>query len=162
MFTFSYFSILTSFLECFPNSCLLIQAVKFPYICISFFFTWNHNHLFNQLSPSLGYEFCEARIRVLLNLNLQSLVDLLFQPSESQRRSVVSDSLRPHGLYGPWNSPGQKTGVGSLSLLQGIFPTQVLNPAPTLWADSLPAESQGKPKSTGVDSLSLLQWIFLT
>ena len=31
----------------------------------------------------------------------------------------VSDSLRPHALYSPWNSPGQKTGVGSLSLLQG-------------------------------------------
>ena len=28
----------------------------------------------------------------------------------------------------PWNSPGQNTGVGSLSLLQGIFPTQGLNP----------------------------------
>ena len=41
--------------------------------------------------------------------------------------SVVSDSLRPHGLY-PWDSPGQNTGVGSLSLLQGIFPTQGLNP----------------------------------
>ena len=27
----------------------------------------------------------------------------------------------------PWNSPGQNTGVGSLSLLQGIFPTQELN-----------------------------------
>ena len=38
----------------------------------------------------------------------------------------MSDSLRPHGLY-PWNSPGQNTGVGSLSLLQGIFPTQELN-----------------------------------
>ena len=42
--------------------------------------------------------------------------------------SVVSDSLRPHGLYSPWNSPGQNTGVGSLSLLQGIFPTQGSNP----------------------------------
>ena len=28
--------------------------------------------------------------------------------------SVVSDSLQPHGLYSPWNSPGQNTGVGSL------------------------------------------------
>ena len=28
----------------------------------------------------------------------------------------------PHGLYSPWNSPGQNTGVGSLSLLQEIFP----------------------------------------
>ena len=31
----------------------------------------------------------------------------------------------PHGLYSPWNSPGQNTGVGSPSLLQGIFPIQV-------------------------------------
>ena len=42
--------------------------------------------------------------------------------------SVMSDSLRPHGLYSPWNSPGQKTGVGSLSLVQGIFPTPGWNP----------------------------------
>ena len=42
--------------------------------------------------------------------------------------SVMSDSLGPYGLCSPWNSPGQNTGVGSLSLLQGIFPTQALNP----------------------------------
>ena len=41
---------------------------------------------------------------------------------------VMSDSLRPHGLCSPWNSPGQNTGVGNLSFLQGIFPTQELNP----------------------------------
>ena len=34
-----------------------------------------------------------------------------------------------HGLYSPWNPPGQNTGVSSLSLLQGIFPTQGSNPA---------------------------------
>ena len=37
-------------------------------------------------------------------------------------------TLQPHELYSPWNSPGQNTGVGSCSLLQGIFPTQVLDP----------------------------------
>ena len=42
--------------------------------------------------------------------------------------SVVSGSLQPRGLYSPWNSPGQNTGVGSCSLLQGIFPTQGSNP----------------------------------
>ena len=42
-------------------------------------------------------------------------------------QSVVSNSLQPHGLYSPWNYPGQNTGVGSLSLLQVIFPTQGLN-----------------------------------
>ena len=46
----------------------------------------------------------------------------------SENHSVVSDSLRPHGLYSPWNSPGQNTGVGSHSVLQGIFPTQGSNP----------------------------------
>ena len=51
---------------------------------------------------------------------------LLKMKSESESRSVVFHSLRPHGLYSPWNSPGQNTGMGSLSLLQGIFPTQVL------------------------------------
>ena len=40
----------------------------------------------------------------------------------------MSDSLQPHGLHSPWNSPGQNTGVGSLSLLQQIFPTQGWNP----------------------------------
>ena len=48
--------------------------------------------------------------------------------SESESHSVLSDALWPHGLYSPWNSPGQNTGVGSLSLLQGIFPTQRSNP----------------------------------
>ena len=38
---------------------------------------------------------------------------------------VMSDSLQPHGLYSPWKSPGQNTGVGSL--LQEVFPTQGLN-----------------------------------
>ena len=46
----------------------------------------------------------------------------------SESHSVGSDSLRPHGLHSPWNSPGQNTGVGSLSFLQRIFPTQGSNP----------------------------------
>ena len=46
----------------------------------------------------------------------------------SKSHSVVSNSLWPHGLYSPRNSPDQNTGEGSLSLLQGIFPTQGLNP----------------------------------
>ena len=52
-----------------------------------------------------------------------SRLNCLHQWSESH--SVVSNSLWPHGLYSPWNSLGQSTGVGSLSLL---FPTQGLNP----------------------------------
>ena len=52
----------------------------------------------------------------------------LMDTQRSESHSVVSDSLQPRGLYSPWNSPDQSTGVGSLSLLQGIFPTQGLNP----------------------------------
>ena len=47
---------------------------------------------------------------------------------ESESHSVVSNSLWLHGLHSPWNSPGQNTRERSLSLLQGIFPTQGLNP----------------------------------
>ena len=39
----------------------------------------------------------------------------------------MSNSLWPHGLYSPWNSLGQNTEVGSLSLLQGILPIQGSN-----------------------------------
>ena len=46
----------------------------------------------------------------------------------SECRSVASESLQLHGLYSPWNSPGQNTRLVSFSLLQGIFPTQGSNP----------------------------------
>ena len=41
---------------------------------------------------------------------------------------VMSDSLQAHGLYSPWTSPSQNTGVCSYSLLQEISPTQGSNP----------------------------------
>ena len=49
------------------------------------------------------------------------------EKSESESHSLMSNSLRPHGIYSPWNSPGQNTGVGSHSLLQWIFLTQESN-----------------------------------
>ena len=52
----------------------------------------------------------------------------VYLESESESHLVMSDSLQPHGLYSLWNSPSQNTRVGSCSLLQGIFPTQGLNP----------------------------------
>ena len=52
---------------------------------------------------------------------------ILYIVGESESFLVVSNSLWPLGLYSPWNSPGQNTGVGSLSLLQRIFPTQESN-----------------------------------
>ena len=64
--------------------------------------------------------------------------------------SVLSYSLQLHTV--PWNSPGQNTGVGSLSFLQGIFPTQGWNPGLPLCRQILYQLShQGNPK--------ILEWI---
>ena len=64
-------------------------------------------------------------------------------------RSVVSDSMRPHGLEPtrplcPWDSPGKSTGVDCHALLQGIFPTQGLKPVCCI-AGGVFTESQGRP-----------------
>ena len=63
---------------------------------------------------------------------------------------VVSDSLQPRGLYSPWNSPGQNTGVGSLSLLLDLGNPGIEPRSPALQANSSPAEPQGKP---------ILEWV---
>ena len=67
------------------------------------------------------------------NIQMASVSEPQFTASESgmwvsESYSVVSDSLQPHELYSPWISLGHNTGVGSLSFLQGIFPTQGSNP----------------------------------
>ena len=65
-------------------------------------------------------------------------------------------------LSEPLGKP-KNTGMGTLSLLQGIVPTTLIEPrSPTLQVDPLPSEPPGKPKNTGIGSLSHLQGIFLT
>ena len=68
--------------------------------------------------------------------------------SESESCSVMSSSLRHHGLYSPWNSPGQNTGIGSRSLLQEIFPTQGLNPGLLHCCGVLDEENWQNPAAT--------------
>ena len=96
----------------------------------------NHRHPWNQSDtmweelnlPWLALKMEEGAMRQEMQAACRnwSQGNRFFFPSESH--SVMSNSLWPHGLYSPWNSPGQNTGVGSLSLLQGIFPTQGWNP----------------------------------
>ena len=77
--------------------------------------------LFNRKSPwwsKLFLEFC-----VLFGDDFYC-----FPLNGKVKVPQLCPTLRPHGLYSPWNSPGQNTGVGSLSLIQGIFPTQGWNP----------------------------------
>ena len=64
---------------------------------------------------------------------VSDIVPQILDPITNLERNKVKISqscltLWSHGWYSPWNSPGQNTGVGSLSLLQGIFPTQGSNP----------------------------------
>ena len=80
----------------------------------------------------------------------------------SESGSVVSHSLRPHGLCSPWNSPGQNTGVGSLSFLQGISQPRDQTQVSSIEGGFFTSWATGKPKNTGVGTLSLLQRIFLT
>ena len=66
--------------------------------------------------------------------------------------SVMSDSLWSHGLYSQWDSPGQNTGVGGLSLLQGIVPTQGSNPG-------LPHHRRILYQLSHQGSLRILEWV---
>ena len=59
---------------------------------------------------------------ILTCFQVTALTTINNKNMESENHSVLSDSLRPHGLYSPWNSLGQNTEVGNLSLLQGIYP----------------------------------------
>ena len=70
-------------------------------------------------------------------------------------RSVVSDSLQPHGLQPtrllcPWDFPGKNTGVGCHFLLQGIFLTQGSKSAvsPALAGGFFTTAPPGKPLLT--------------
>ena len=63
-----------------------------------------------------------------------------FSPSESESRSVVSDSLWPHGLYSAWNSPGQNIPSPADLPDPGVKPGSL-----ALQVDSFPTELSGKP-----------------
>ena len=94
-------------------------------ILLTFFFPSLHNllrllHISRERSGFLEY--------FILLITSWDVLGEFWSNSDSESHSVVSDSLRPHGLYSPRNSPGQNTGVGGLPLLQGIFPTQGSNP----------------------------------
>ena len=108
---------------------------------------------------------CDTELKIKQLRFLLSRITCAFVLSSS----VVSDSLWPHGLYGPWTSPGQNTGVGSHSLLQGFFPSQGSNPGLLYCRQILyHVRHQGHRsqdflrKNTGVGCRFLLQGIFVT
>ena len=79
---------------------------------------WKKCKMMQPLWKILWRFLTKLKIELSYNLAIPLLVMWV-----SESRSVMSNSLQPQGLYSPWDSPSQNTGVGSLSLLQGIFPT---------------------------------------
>ena len=72
--------------------------------------------------------------------------------------SVVSNSLKPHGLLCPWGFSRQEYWSGLPCPPPGDLPNPGIEPrSPALQVDSLPSDPPGKPKNTGVGSLSFLQ-----
>ena len=78
-------------------------------------------------TPSVSGELQNWSVCIKKQKQKQKNTYLLTEVLWKWKCSVVFNSLWPHGLYSPWNSPGQNTEVGSLSLLQGIFPNQTSN-----------------------------------
>ena len=111
---------------------LLLPCSPHPFLLnydpISFFsIPFNVLGILNQILLGKHLQMQKAQYPGILKLKTDCAYPLfpVFEMIFSESLLVVSDALRSHGLYSPWNSPGQNTGVGSLSLLQGIFPTQV-------------------------------------
>ena len=100
--------------------------------------------------------------QITLQFSLSFTMTMTSLTGTFSHHSVMSNSLQSHGLYNPWNSPGQNTGMGSCSHLQGSSQPRGQTHVSPLQADSLPVEPPENQKNTGVGSLSLLQQIFLT
>ena len=78
----------------------------------------------DQVPQSLGF----SRQNIGVGYHSLLIIHMKEKKGESESHSAMSDYLWPHGPYSPLNSPGQNTGVGSYSLLLGVFLTQGLNP----------------------------------
>ena len=78
-------------------------------------------------------EYRQGKVKLFSTCALQSPECLISHTQHflcvKERVKVTPKSQRIYGLYSPWTSPGQNTRMGSLSLLQGIFPTQGSNPS---------------------------------
>ena len=114
--------------NCLSNQWVLLNLYLLLKLILSIAFSIIDQYTFNypcseNLHGSIFY--CWTLIINLTFVSVLSNPQLCF--FESRSCSVVSNSLQPHGLYSSWNSPDQNTGVGSLSLLQGTFPSQESN-----------------------------------
>ena len=103
--------------KCHPPLWLFITIDTYKSINISIY----------HLNLSTCLSICLFLNLPTLSVYLRTCLLVCLSSCVCESRSVESNSLRPQGLYTPWDSPGQDTGVGCLSLLQSIFPTQGSN-----------------------------------
>ena len=119
----------------------IYHEVMGPDAMILLFWRLSLSQLFHSpLSPSslhfLPWGWCHLHIWGYWYFSQQSWFQLVLHPAQhfawfTLSINIIAQScptLWIHGLHSPRNSPGQNTGVGSHSLLKGIFPTQGLNP----------------------------------
>ena len=111
--------------------------------------------LINQINNTNAYLTTHEVNKLMNNSTEYTTITACVVNGENENLSVMSDSLWPRGLYSPRNSPGQDTGVDSLSLLQGIFPTQGLNPGLLHFRQTQPSEPPGKPWKNHAVTLEL-------
>ena len=111
-----------------PDSCGIYSEWSYYYMFLVYFTFIFINDIFIHLI--LGWYFGFPVIQAYLWMYFHSLKIFVIFSSLHERESlsVVSNSLGPHGIYSTKNSLGQNPGVSSLSLFQGIFPTQGSNP----------------------------------
>ena len=107
---------------------------------------WSENLLiWRVVRGENGHACMYSGVPVLLTWNCHNMLT----GCESESRSVVSDSLRPQGLYSPmgFSRPEHWSGEPFPSPLD--LPNSGIKPrSPALQADALPAEPQGKPYKT--------------
>ena len=130
----------------------------------------SHLSSFLKFAEQLNLQFLLGEIKVPIDLRKYTYSSELSYYSMKKvkvtqlcliLRDPIDWGLPGSSLHG--DSHGKNTGVGSCSLLQGIFPTQESNLGLlALQVDSLLSEPPGKPKGTRVGRLSLLQQIFRT
>ena len=116
----------------------VIQLIFIVYLLCARNFLSSGDSTEKTISPHLCRTHFSGKRKTITNKKkINSIWLEVVSDSENKIRSVMSDSLQPHGWYSPWNSPGQNTAVGSLSFLQGIFPTQGSNPVLLHWRQIL-------------------------
>ena len=100
---------------------------RLPHVTSTIFHCWaSFKHL---PSSKVMWLYCLIRGRTCKTRIIRGQIMWPFWENIGQYKSLSRIQLfATPWTISPWNSPGQNTGVGSLSLLWGIFPTQGSNP----------------------------------